>query len=249
MLKKMALFALGFVLTATTSLPTGSAHNGPFLWPVWNEEDNVTWVLDSTRVSPLSGSAATASFDIGNDQWDVISGSTFDYDQLADVDLANWDAAHDGGSSPICGRPKPTNADLHVFGNHSDGFGEDGSADSVLAATEVCQDWYQFWEITHAYITIDSDHGSDWYTGDGATPPNKFDLRSTVTHEFGHAAGFGGHWDGDEPMTSQSDWEVLCDDGADNDPPTHTMCAFATLGHSRKRTTEIHDEHTFAGLY
>lgn len=51
--------------------------------------------------------------------------------------------------------------------------------------------------ITRSVIVLD-DTRDNWYVGSSTSvPSDKYDLRSVIVHEFGHAGGFKGHWDGE----------------------------------------------------
>lgn len=76
-----------------------------------------------------------------------------------------------------------------------------------------------------------------WFLGDGAIPPNAWDLEGTATHEFGHVTGFVPHW---------TDTSNLCTNA---DP--HTMCGAEPgfRGSKARRTLETHDIHTLEDAY
>jgi hypothetical protein len=86
-------------------------------------------------------------------------------------------------------------------------------------------------EIYSFQMAIDKD--INWYTGSGSPPADKYDLFTTVMHEFGHAEGRSEHYrDGVSECT---------------DPPGEVMCA--TLANGVKRHLLKHDKHTFDQAY
>lgn len=116
----------------------------------------------------------------------------------------------------------------------------DGSG-GTWARAKVC--WHTTSETYHTshqfLIRFDSD--DTWYDGTGTPGSNQVDLKSLATHEFGHATGgwldesSGGHW---------SSSSSLC-----TDSPRHTMCPSINKGENFMRGLELHDSHTFTGLY
>ncbi len=77
--------------------------------------------------------------------------------------------------------------------------------------------------------------GTTWYMGvDSSVPSGQIDLRSVAVHEFGHSAGFAGHF------TETS----ICSGST-----RQTMCQGTPAGTSYRRTLETHDKHTFVSAY
>lgn len=75
-----------------------------------------------------------------------------------------------------------------------------------------------------------------WYTGTNKPPNNRHDLRSTSSHEVGHATGFYGHFARNG---------ALCP----NNNTRHTMCQGQPAGRKWRRTLEQHDKHTINNAY
>lgn len=90
------------------------------------------------------------------------------------------------------------------------------------------------------HIAMDTD--SPWYTGTGSVPSDKHDFQGSVTHELGHAAGWGpGHYRGDDSSTT------IC---GQTNLDLHTMCGNSNYaGQVRRRTLEEHDMHTYRNAY
>lgn len=96
------------------------------------------------------------------------------------------------------------------------------------------------------YITIDSSY--TWFTGSGQAPPGDQHLRGIMTHEFGHATGFGSGTSGSPHFvegdgactTSASTRATMCVSwgGATYDSLEHEMTSL-----------EDHDKHTFLNVY
>ncbi|HEX7167289.1 MAG TPA: hypothetical protein VF230_09945 [Acidimicrobiales bacterium] len=59
------------------------------------------------------------------------------------------------------------------------------------------------------------------------------------SHEFGHATGWGKHYDDDFAVD-------ICDE---DNLKKHTMCAGIAASNQRMRTLEDHDVHTFKNSY
>ena len=101
----------------------------------------------------------------------------------------------------------------------------------VLGRENTC---FEDGAIIKSTIRFDTD-GPSWYTGvSTSVPSGKSDARSVAIHEFGHAAGFKGHFEG----TS------LCSGSI-----RQTMCPTLPSGTSYMRTLESHDKHTIVSAY
>lgn len=95
------------------------------------------------------------------------------------------------------------------------------------------------------------DSSRKWYTGTGdagdgflnlfSSVGGEYDLWSTLTHELGHATGFNGPFE-EGHLNPDED---ICDDNGGQ----HTMCPGLKPGTERKRSTELHEEHTFDARY
>jgi hypothetical protein len=87
---------------------------------------------------------------------------------------------------------------------------------------------------------------SDWDTGSGGT----HDFESVVTHEAGHATGFGSKIyitgnPADQHFLPASQPSGICWDDAD----FHTMCNGLVPVPAKTKTLELHDIHTFTAAY
>lgn len=92
--------------------------------------------------------------------------------------------------------------------------------------------------ITKFSVSINSN--ISWYTGEGAAVAGTYDLRGVLTHEFGHANGWGGiHYDG------ASDYATVCP-GSGSD---QTMCSAVAGRGSHLQSPGTHDTHTYRGRY
>jgi hypothetical protein len=117
---------------------------------------------------------------------------------------------------------------------------------NALARTVICvnpSDQYGRW-----WITIDPDY--TWYTGSGDAPAGQQHLRGVMTHEFGHATGFGsgsnGTGPGHFPESDNNACPSLASDRA-------TMCVewggiYQSVQHYMA-SLEPHDTHTFLNVY
>lgn len=92
-------------------------------------------------------------------------------------------------------------------------------------------------------VIIDSGGGFNWYTGTGNPGAQQFDLRSVLTHEFGHGTGFLG--DVSTRANEHFEGPTLC-------PPTpmrQTMCDGTYEGTNWTASLEAHDIHTYQAAY
>jgi hypothetical protein len=83
-----------------------------------------------------------------------------------------------------------------------------------------------------------------WYAGaDPRVPANRNDLESTMMHEFGHATGWGPHYDDHKGLTQGG---AVC---TSNRSDRETMCSSSPLGESWERGLGPHDRETFFKAY
>lgn len=132
-------------------------------------------------------------------------------------------------SRDVCD-PKQRNRNL-VYNTKLDGAGGN------LGATYVCYTSTNTVRFTMAFDTADK-----WYTGTSKTVPKGLaDVISVATHEFGHAAGWSGHYDD----------ALVSADGAScaNNSGQQTMCSRHWVGTARQRSLSTHDLHTFKAAY
>lgn len=218
-LRQAIVFLVGGLLVGV-SPPFASAHI--VVAPTWSNEQQTEFKLDSTRAANLNGADADGSYFVGNNEWDGLAGSTLNFIQLGEFNLAN----KDGNLNP-CGGPHPDGTtEVFIYGN--------GPAFPGLAATWRC---IGIIHLEHAYMFVDPTH--PWFVADVGIGIGQYDLRGAVTHEFGHAGGMN------------IDFAVgpLCPQENDNDPPDHTMCGQMMIGRTRYRTLEEHDIHSMEGFY
>ncbi len=126
------------------------------------------------------------------------------------------------------------------------------------AATVMCDDgfpdadWDKFWI---RYNTCTGAYTDYW----GANIPEalgKCGVRGTLTHEFGHAAGFNGHWNtGSDDAGANADPDLCLQAGqGGTGSDWSTMCqgSFSQGGEPRENyqiSLRIHDEHTFTSAF
>jgi hypothetical protein len=84
------------------------------------------------------------------------------------------------------------------------------------------------------------DSQEPWYTGSDPNVPNtQVDVQSVATHEFGHAGGWGPHFDDAAPNTG------ICQLTSTQE----TMCVTEQVGTSKGRTLEPHERAVFGVAY
>jgi hypothetical protein len=103
---------------------------------------------------------------------------------------------------------------------------------TVLGYTPHCENVAGV--VTRFSMSIDAD--ASWYVGTGATPNGRYDAWSVLTHEFGHATGWVGHF-------------AESDSACPNDATRSTMCPSIYPGTDRQRTLGTHDRHTLQAAY
>lgn len=208
------LFVVGWLLTSTAIVSAHSAST--YYVKKWSSDPIYSLgKLDS----PLNTSTAKSSIHSGDDEWDFTSGAWLDF---------NWNFGEDstvvwlGGACTTV----PQSGWLWILTDNI----------SSLGVTSWCT---TSTTITKSTIRLD-DVGTTWYTGSSSSVPSgQYDLRSVITHEFGHAGGFGVS-SGPDHFTGSS----IC-----SGTTRQTMCSGLPTGTSYKRTLESHDEHTFASAY
>lgn len=113
-----------------------------------------------------------------------------------------------------------------------------------LARTGTCGGQNSSTLVTRARMRISerTSPGSTWKKGGGSVSNTQWDLRSLITHELGHATGFGQHSKPDH--FSATTWP--CTNSTATRP---TMCVGLPEGTVWKRDIEGHDTHTFELFY
>ena len=84
-------------------------------------------------------------------------------------------------------------------------------------------------------LAVDSD--TPWYTGTGTVPSGLYDVRSVLSHEFGHVTGWQGHF------------ANSIGDGCEYNTGRHTMCPDIPAGSNWMQSLATHDIHTFQAAY
>jgi hypothetical protein len=182
------------------------------------------WLTDQTYslgyLEPqINTSTARTSIHTGPAQWNAVSGGTLEFTFSGTVT-----PSHTWESISVCN----TIGNVWVISRVLSGLA--GNTTNCGNGTNITKSTIQF----HDTAT------GNWYVGSG-TPGNnpsgglQTDLRSISTHEFGHAMGFRSSHFSVVDLACQS--------------PIHTMCSGYTAGSTYKRSTEIHEEHTFAAAY
>lgn len=198
---------LGFMLGAPSVVSAHTASNY-FTTGKWSADPN--YYIGSL---PGDSAGSTTAIDKGDEPWDINTGTWLDF--------------HKGG----------TDSGVQYLTGCTTGYGTrpvwiTGVSISGLANEYTC---YSGSTITRSVITIDSTR-SNWYQGTSTSVPSgDVDLISVMVHEFGHAGGFVGHWDGVGEDCTGSDRE--------------TMCLGTPTGTSYKRSIQLHENHTFDSAY
>lgn len=110
----------------------------------------------------------------------------------------------------------------------------------VLGVTHVCTTFGDDAGGNILTFSISINSNTAWYNGTSTPTSGTFDLLSVITHEFGHATGFWGHWDKNYDSS-------LCSLSPSN--TDHTMCSTTGTKLYGWRTLEVHDIHTFLAAY
>lgn len=163
------------------------------------------------RHSGFTGSSFSNAVYAADDPWDAVSGNWLDFHWGGvDTGVFTWQSA--------CLSP-------------SGGVYVGTAAISPMATEKTCSNSTT---ITRSNIAVDRT-GRDWHYSAAAPAATKLDLRSVLVHEFGHAAGFAGHFAG----------SALCPGGSSD----HTMCSGISAGEYHPRTLEWNDEQQIAMAY
>lgn len=94
--------------------------------------------------------------------------------------------------------------------------------------------------IRRVSLVLDTDENWFWTSGTSTPVANAYDVQAVLTHELGHAMGWGITHLG---QTNSS----LCSSSGSNH--VHTMCGGGILGSYEKRTLQDHDKHTYDEAY
>lgn len=201
-------FAAGLAIGVGAS---ANAHAADVYFPkTWNADPYYAF---GQLNAPFDTNEAKYAIHSGDDPWNSVYGSTLDF---------QWSGNENGHvfwQGTACSTA-PSNG-LWIMTDDID----------ALARENTC---FEDGAIIKSTIRFDN-VGPSWYMGvSTSVPSGKSDARSVSVHEFGHAAGFHGHFTG----TS------LCSGST-----RQTMCGTLPRGTSYMRTLESHDEHTIASAY
>lgn len=239
MKRLMALWAAtAFGIGSLAAAPPAEAHPAADFYS-YRFAINATehWVIDN---NVPSGNGFRDQVKAGIGSWDDGAGGNgpnFVYDGEATNSNSDFNECTGGPKSQVF-----TVDDLASALNAQ--FGTSYPAETVLGYTDNCRDCTVFaCEYIKFEMTLErsATYGAStgWNTSDGPPASNEYDLRSTVTHEAGHATGWRGHF---------ANGGSLCPTNPDPGV-THTMCPAAYIGTTFERTKEPHDEHTYANAY
>ena len=213
----VVLAAIAFVVgLAIGTDPPADAHSGSAFFPGTWEAD--PYYKFGQLEAPLDTTSAKSSLHASDDPWNSVSDSWLDFQQSA------GENPHVQWQGSACATA-PSNGVWILT---------DDLPNTAIARENTCYD-----EDPTIIIksTIRFDHvGPSWYTGaSSSVPSGDKDLRSVAVHEFGHAAGFNGHFTGPSVCKGST---------------RQTMCPGPLQsGTSYRRTLGNHDAHTIAAAY
>jgi hypothetical protein len=213
------LFSISWSLT---SVYKASAHTvGTFYGKSWSSDPNYYIGFLAPGFSTASG---LASINSAPSKYNSLANSTLDFNPAGTDGTVAW-------MGDVCATLQNEFSGVWVI---SYDFGNAG----VPGLTSDCNTGTS--NFNKMVVGINQNSGLIWYTGSGDSPSTDVDLRSVVTHEFGHATGFGlysasVHFDGAAAICS----------GATK----QTMCPSTVFGEDVMRSLETHDKHTVEGKY
>lgn len=217
-------FIAGFIGGAVTA---AVAHPRADFYVVWwhDSEEPVHWHFDDDFPTDAKRDRVKDSFDA----WEAAPG-----------DLTFVRNPAEASSTSGC----PAEGKSFVIHPIMDGAG------GVLAETRVCAFVGDSDRAKSFYIRMD--RSEQWYSGTSTPPPDPddIDVQAVITHEVGHATGFGVN--GAQPHWGQNLNGTLMQPQYDNlclTNPKHTMCPFYEAGTAYFRSLEEHDTHTFDNRY
>lgn len=211
----VALTAIAFVVGLLVGTePPVNAHSGSAFFPgTWDADPYFKF---GQLEAPFNTNAAKSSIHASDDPWNNVTDSWFDFQQ------AQGENPHVQWLGTACATA-PSNGVWILT---------DDLPSTSIARENTCYDGDPIIKST-----IRFDHvGPNWYTGaSSSVPSGKKDLRSVAVHEFGHAAGFNGHFTGPSVCKGST---------------RQTMCPGPIQsGTSYRRTLGNHDAHTIASAY
>lgn len=185
----------------------GGAHTASTFYPSkWTADQ--TWRI-GYRHFYLASETARISITTGDDEWNALTLGWLEFSYAGESPSVTW-------TGSAC--------------SYTTNYVIAASTPGYAGLTYNCGSGGN---LTRTVVLLSN--GSNWYVGSGTPSSNLYDLRSVVTHEFGHAMAFSGHFGSSDTACSQS--------------PIHTMCSGISPGTTYKRTLETHDEHTFTSAY
>lgn len=204
----VTIFTLALIIGSSIS---AYAHNDVFRDQRWASDPTM---YRGYLTDELNTARARTTMYQADNEWDAVSDSTLDF---LDSSYQNPHVLYTPNACLV-----PNNGVW--FLQHSWGNSWGGATLLCVAGDDIIK----------ASIVFNTDY--TWYTGAGTPPEGEPDLWGTATHELGHAAGFEGHFTGNElcPATSAR----------------HTMCGGWLISHlPYARTLEVHDKHSIAAAY
>lgn len=217
-----------------------SAHDASWFrtWPTSVRGDiNVIWASHAWETGNLPGGPGRERMKDGAATWNALTSSDLAFK------FGTYDFDPDSRSINCQDNAQNYNATFYRYYDDRDSPNDLPSSGTV---SRCLLDE----EVFNFVMQINSYYDSQWYTGTSEVPTGKYSLQGTATHEFGHAAGFQGHWDTGPQGT-------LASPGSNADPslcPTdytvrHTMCANFVGKGAYQNSLEQHDSHTFTNRY
>lgn len=226
------LFAVGLLgtvsLAATVAGTTPvSAHQDAVLYNAkWRPEVAVVrWrFTPEFPVEFPTGSGHRQRVRDGAQQWNNVPGATLDFAEDPPF-TSNYAAM----SCPN---------QLLLQARNGIHFEPQDGANGTLAITWTCVGTVGLAQGYVYNFEMEWDNAESWYIHTGDAVGGTHDAWSVASHEFGHATGWGAHYDDGSSQT-------ICQD----DSAQHTMCRFNYIDTERQRTLEEHDRHTFDSAY
>ncbi len=200
-------FGISFLLALVMAMSADArAHSATYYSKTWTTDINLAF---GYQTGSLSTATARSSYNAADAVWNSVTDISVDFYNSGSVNSMVVDSGN------VCDVPASR---VWIVSNDL--------SSGTLARSSTCGS-----PPNRGIVVVDSPR--TWEYGSAVPTSSEWDLRGTMTHEYGHITGFSGHFPSADCAANA----------------LQTMCPTYSVGNYQWRTLGSHDIHTIQAAY